>query len=58
MDASCSSVVGHGNSLATSDLLLSFVLYAPNFTLNLLSINQLTKNLNCSVIFFPSYFLF
>lgn len=44
-DGSYSSIVEHGDILATSTLLLSFVLYVPNSNLNLLSITHLTKSL-------------
>lgn len=56
-DGSYSSIVGHGDILAMPTLLLSFALRVPNFTLNLLSINHLTKSLNYCVTFFP-YCLF
>lgn len=58
VDGSYSSIVGHGDILATSTLLLSSIFHVPNFTLNLLSINHHTKSLNCSVTLFPSYCLF
>lgn len=35
-----------------------FCFHVSNFFLNLLSISHLTKNLNCSVTFFPSYCVF
>ena len=35
-------------------LFFSFVLHVPNFAANLLSINRITRNPNCSRTFFPS----
>lgn len=35
---------------------LSLVLHVPNFSTNLLSVSSITKALNCSVTFFPTYF--
>lgn len=57
-DDSFSSVAGQGDIPTTSDLSLTSVLYVPNFALNLLSISHLTKNLNCYLTFFPSYYVF
>lgn len=57
-DNSYLSIASYGDIPATTSLLLSFVFHVPNFTLNLLSISQLTKSLNCSATFFPSYCLF
>lgn len=57
-DGSYSSIAGHSDISATSSLLLSSALHVPNFTLNLFSISQITKSLNCSVIFFPSHCVF
>lgn len=56
-DGSYYSVAGKGCILITSTLPLSFVLHAPNFTLNLLSV-YLTKSLDCSVTCFPSHCVF
>lgn len=52
------SIAGKGNIPVTPSLPLSFVLHAPKFTLNLLSVSHLTKSLNCSVTFFPSHCVF
>jgi hypothetical protein len=38
-----------------SNMTLNHVLYIPSFKCNLLSINRLTKTLQCLVIFFPSF---
>lgn len=51
-------VDGHGDMHVTSVLSLSSILHVPNFTLNLLFISHLTKNLNCCVIFFFFHCLF
>lgn len=51
-DGSYYSIARHGNIHDTSNLSLPSVLHIPNFTLNLLSISHLTKNLNCDVFFF------
>lgn len=48
-DGSYSSVASYGDIT---------VIHVPNFTLNLLSISQLIKIINCSVTFSPSYCLF
>lgn len=53
-----SSIAGKGNIPVTLTLPLSSVLHVPNFTLNLLFISHLTRSLNCSVTFFPSYCVF
>lgn len=58
VDGSFSSVAGQGDILVTSDLSLTSVLYVPNLSLNLLSINHLTKHLNHYVTFFPPYCVF
>lgn len=42
----------------TSSLSLSSVLYLPGFPLNLLSVSQLIKTLNCSVTFSPDFCVF
>ncbi|KAK4390759.1 Retrovirus-related Pol polyprotein from transposon RE2 [Sesamum angolense] len=46
---------GSGTVRPTDYLTLTNVLFAPNFPVNLLSVNQLTKTHNCSVTFYPSY---
>lgn len=58
VDRSYSSIAGHGDIPTTSSLLLPSALHVLNFTLNLLSIRQITKSLNCNVIFFPSHCVF
>lgn len=41
-----------------SNMALSSVLHVPSFPINLLPISCITKELNCAVIFFPSWCLF
>ena len=57
-DGTQSSVLGDGVVQATLFLNLKNVLYVLNFLVSLLSINQFTKQHNCSVTFFSSYFVF
>ena len=57
-DGTFSSVSGKGLVHATSSLPLSTVLHVPSFSTNLLSISRITRDLNCSVTFFPSYCVF
>lgn len=57
-DGFLSSIDDQGDIPTTSNLSLSFVLHVPNFTLNLLFISHITKNLNCRVTIFPSYCVF
>ena len=56
-DGSVSSVSGFG-TVNTSSLVLDRVLHVPKLSFNLLSVNQLTKSLNCSVTFFPTHCVF
>ena len=42
----------------TTSLFLSSVLHVPSFATNLLSISRIPHDLNCSVIFFPSSYVF
>ena len=42
----------------THSFSLSSVLYAPSFAENLLSISRITLDLNCSITFFPSSYVF
>ena len=51
-------IMGHGSVSPISSLPLSSVNYIPNFPFSLLSVSQLTKSLNCSVTFYPSYCVF
>ena len=57
-DGTQSHVLGDRIVQATPSLNLKNVLYVLNFLVSLLSINQFTKQHNCSVTFFPSYCIF
>jgi hypothetical protein len=57
-DGSTTSVIGSGTISPTSSLSLSSVLCFPNFSFNLLSVSQITKALNCCVLFFSYLCLF
>ncbi|KAL0560692.1 hypothetical protein IC582_001103 [Cucumis melo] len=52
------SVLGSGTIHLTPSFSLSSVLYLPNLSYNLISISQLTHDLNSIVLFFPDYCLF
>lgn len=52
------SVIGSGTISPTSSLSLSSVLCLPNFSFNLLFVSQVTKALNCRVLFFFALCLF
>ncbi|GAV83806.1 UBN2_3 domain-containing protein [Cephalotus follicularis] len=56
-DGSCSPISGCG-TIQFSNFSLPSVLLVPKLTNNLLSINSLTKQLNCKVTFFPTYCIF
>ena len=51
-------VDGEGDVQASSQLRLKKVLYVPDFPINLLSINVITKQLLCCVTFFPFHCTF
>ena len=48
-------MAAQGKIALTSDLTLKSVLYVPKLSANLLSIHQITKDLNCTITFFPSH---
>lgn len=52
---SSSPIVGTGTVYLSDKLHLDSVLHVPHLSCNLLSISKLTKQLNCSAHFFPSY---
>lgn len=56
-DGSLSSITRKG-TIPLSSMFLSSVLHVPNHALNLVSVSNLTKSLNCPVIFFPSHCVF
>nr|DAD23016.1 TPA_asm: hypothetical protein HUJ06_024479 [Nelumbo nucifera] len=45
----------HKGSICLGSHTTTDVLHLPNFTCNLLSINKLTQQLNCVVVFFPTF---
>ena len=55
-------ITSHVKSISTAKIIvllpLSSVFYISKFLFNLLSINKLTRFLNCSVIFFPNHCVF
>ncbi|KAL5810383.1 hypothetical protein ACOSQ3_027085 [Xanthoceras sorbifolium] len=57
-DGSPSCVHGSGTITPTPLLPLSSVLHLPNLSFNLISVSQLTRNLNCYISFFPDHCLF
>jgi hypothetical protein len=54
-DGSLCLIVRVGDITCTSDLHLSSVFHVPNFTNNLLSVNQLIYVLNCVIFFSPTH---
>ncbi|XP_068649009.1 uncharacterized protein [Aristolochia californica] len=57
-NGSQTTVLGKGSSSLTASIPLKDMLFVPQFPLNLLSVSQLTKQLNRSVIFSPSSCIF
>ena len=57
-DGSCTLIQGIDTATTTPTLSLSFVFYLPRFPFNLLSVSKITKVLNCTVIFFPTHYVF
>ncbi|RVW41005.1 Retrovirus-related Pol polyprotein from transposon TNT 1-94 [Vitis vinifera] len=57
-DGSTYEIKGSGTVKPTSSITLSSVLNLPNLAFNLISVSKLTKNLNCSVSFFPDHCVF
>ncbi|XP_019256261.1 PREDICTED: uncharacterized protein LOC109234647 [Nicotiana attenuata] len=53
-----SNYVQSGSVIRTPDITLSSVLHLPEFPVNLLSVNAITKQLKCTVEFFPDYCVF
>ncbi|KAJ9535774.1 hypothetical protein OSB04_un001074 [Centaurea solstitialis] len=51
-------VMGKGTSNLTEKMNLNSVLVVPSLDYNLLSVSQITTNLNCVVIFWPDYCVF
>ena len=57
-DGSTYEIKGSGTVKPTSSITLSYVLNLPNLAFNLIYVTKLTKNLNCSVSFFPDHCVF
>ena len=57
VDGSTYEIKG-SRTVKPSSITLSSVLNLPNLAFNLISVNKLTKNLNCSVSFFPDHCVF
>ena len=53
-DGSLATVVGQGEVHLNKSMVLKNMLHVPKFSTNLVSIHQLTKELNCHMIFYPS----
>ena len=51
-------IKGTGTMKPTSSITSSSVLNLPNLAFNLIFVSKLTKNLNCSVSFFPDHCVF
>eukprot|EP00261_Vitis_vinifera_P035581 XP_019076824.1 PREDICTED: uncharacterized protein LOC109122933 [Vitis vinifera] len=58
IDGSTYEIKGSGTVKPTSSITLFSVLNLPNLAFNLIFVSKLTKNLNCSVSFFPDYSVF
>ena len=54
-NGSLATVAGFGDIYITPTLILKSVLHVPKLSANLVSIQKLTHDLKCYVIFFPSY---
>lgn len=52
------SISGRGDANQTLSLSLSSFLYVTKFPFSFLSISKLTKALNCSITFYPSFYIF
>ncbi|GJR30034.1 hypothetical protein Tco_1106266 [Tanacetum coccineum] len=57
-DGSISQVLGSGTVNLRPSISLSLVLSLPKFSFNLLSVSRITRNLQCSVKFYPEYCVF
>jgi len=57
-DGTHSPLLSNGIVQTNPALTLTDVFYVSRFLVNLLSINQLTKQNNCNIIFFPSHCVF
>ena len=57
-DGTLAATTGQGTINLTPSLTLKSILHVPKLSVSLLSFHQITKDLNCSVKFFPSYCVF
>ena len=57
-DGSLTTVAGLGEVCLSQSIVLKNVLHVPKLSTNLMSVNQLTQDLKCHVIFYPSQCLF
>jgi len=57
-NGSTTPVNGHGNIHLQPSFPLRNVLHVPKLSNNLLSIQKITQDLNCAVVFFPSHCVF
>ncbi|GJW28735.1 retrovirus-related pol polyprotein from transposon TNT 1-94 [Tanacetum coccineum] len=57
-DRSISQVLGSGTVNLSHSISLSSVFSLPKFSFNLLSVSRITSNLQCSVKFYPEYYVF
>ena len=57
VDGSTQTIMGSGTLVCNSNMPLSSVLHVPSFPINLLSISCITSELNCVLIFLPSWCL-
>nr|GEV59605.1 cysteine-rich RLK (receptor-like protein kinase) 8 [Tanacetum cinerariifolium] len=57
-DGSISQVLGYGTINLSPLISLSLVLSLRKFSFNLLSVSRITSNLQCSVRFYPEYYVF
>lgn len=57
-DGSLSTVIGKGSVMVTTNLTINFVLFFVNLFYYLLSINKLTRDLNCTTKFLPTHCVF
>lgn len=57
-DGSVTTVAGVGHIQLSPSLLLKDVLHVPKLSTSLLSIHKLTRDMNCTVLFYPSHCVF
>eukprot|EP00252_Welwitschia_mirabilis_P002409 TRINITY_DN1235_c0_g1_i6.p1 TRINITY_DN1235_c0_g1~~TRINITY_DN1235_c0_g1_i6.p1 ORF type:complete len:1428 (+),score=264.56 TRINITY_DN1235_c0_g1_i6:585-4868(+) len=57
-DGSFTPVSGTGSVSCTPNINLSSVLHVPHFSVNLLSVSSITKELQCKIEFFPDHCVF